>query len=271
MSRRRRGASAGPVSLFAFQDIVTTVTGVLLLVALTMALRVAETREDASVESLLAERDRLEASLAGAEARADDLASRVDRLDDDFVGTADLNTRTAAETLAAAQDESASLRAQIAELTAAAESREREAQQLSERLADEAAQRIARLLEQQHEAERRLEQIQSSNRMLFNLPDPSAGPILVVELFPDYALAAEAGVRQRPRRFDGGDWPGTLAAWLGDQPPASRWMLFCHPGAVRPLETVRETGRELDRDVGFDLIPGGVIVVDPEHGVPPSP
>lgn len=265
--RRKRRQNSAPVSLFAFQDIVTSVTGIILLVAMAMAIQVAKapSREKAGISA--SEYGVLTERLQAIQTRLTRLQDASSSSDQELAEASSMSTAGAVEDARKLQKQQDQLKAQIDSLRQqlddltiqlAANEEALEASAGSEE-AKRVADRLARV-------ESELEHLKSSNRILFNPPDRASRRIHLAELFEDRALIATLDAKAPPTMYDGSSWLEDVSLEFRRRGSAVHWILFAHPGTTDELDELRDLLDKRGNPVGFDLLPNDVRVLDPITG-----
>lgn len=269
MSTRRR--SNPPISLLSFQDIITSVAGVMIFLALIMALQlVVQTTEASPSEATSQLNAQLEDALAAAEddmralqREARDIAAALQR-------RAGETTITLASKQSALEREIAGLRQDVAEL-AGDESRSKQRRnEAASRAAKNAKvdEKLNKLLRKNRQTQEKIDELRAENRLIY-VPQPGSGKkAWLMQVSGDAILAAEAGESAEPIPFPGSSIAQQLVA-------AERWarkldgrrnylVLIVKPSGVDVFDTLLARLKLLPLDVGFDLI-------DEQHTVVSQP
>ncbi|MEX2121844.1 MAG: hypothetical protein WD847_19845 [Pirellulales bacterium] len=271
MSRRRRHAAA--FSLFAFQDIITSVTAIIILLTLLLAVELAQrhaspgpSAESAAtaqrlrqvLESARAEAARLQAQLARNEAEIEELAAatpsqlrqrgkatqeQIDRLGREI---AELKTRQAqAHTRQTAMNESSAAR-------------------------DGDRRKLAAVRAQAQDDLERVEKLKRQNKLIYNPSPGDAKRAWLVDLQPDRIVTARLGRAEAPMVFDSS--LSTMRrrgfmAWVADRSSSSEYFVFLiRPGTIELFAELQSSLEPLGFDIGFDVIGAGQTVIDPVDG-----
>jgi flagellar biosynthesis GTPase FlhF len=283
MSRRNRSQAA--FSLFAFQDIITSVTAILILLVLILSLELITRRHEAHAADPATSRAALAATIASLESLVGRLSASVPQdelrplarrtqaeLERDVRIVEDQAARAAADAEAAQAVEA---RAQA--LAAAAAKRLAEASQLRDEVTrlEQQAERTeeeARTLssENKKEAER-----QSQRREeIVNTPSPGAELVFnatedfdrqawIVEVSGEGFVVVKLGTNRRQEL--GGDvkadspWLKWVTTMNSDRDHA---LVLVRPSGVDRLEDVRKALREAQVPFGVDFIGEGQVVRD---------
>ncbi len=272
----RRSRSNGPtISLFAFQDIITSVCGILLFVTLLLAVELSqrtEGRPDLPIEQVS---DDLQAAVAEARAERDQLAG---------------STRRDAAALGLAAGRSlAEVEQEVRTLTGAIVGRERDVAELRDREQDagrrqseaearapqreDLERRRADLETRIAEDERMLNEMKQQDRVVLDVSGVPGGVGWVVDLGPDSIQVAPIDRAAPPRTFrprlaiTGNSAEDQLVAWLDAEASGQYVLLLIRPGGHDRFDAIRDEFKTKGRPFGFDLIGARQTVFDPARGV----
>jgi hypothetical protein len=268
MSRRRRSTAA--FSLFSFQDIITSVTAILILLVLILSLELVTRRQEAAASDPQVSRASLQAASAALEALVAKLAMIVPPDEPrPFVGRTlselerDVRIVEDQARQAAADAEAArAVEGRARALAAAAVARLEEAREIRTDIdrmteqaasADEEATKLA--LENEREADRLaqkqkeiVDQPSSGAELVFNAPNDSAAQAWIVEVSSDGLTVVKLGTNQR-RLLGVGIGPGSAAA---------KWLSELHAGRDHALILVRPSGVKAVDDIRESLVNAGI-------------
>lgn len=273
MARRRRTRS--PFSLFAFQDIITSVMGIVLLLSLLMALMVIRAPPAASqddpdstttpeeLQRQIAEMERdLEATRRENDARRSYLAAIAGKTPKQLAEQADLAEREAAE-----------LGRQVAALQArrdAAQADLKDKSQEQQRATAEQQQDLARLQRQASALADELAKMRSEHRVFYNLAELGGRQAWLVELSAERILMAPLGRQGRPEIIEAGGAAANvrrLRTWLNSRDrSANHYLLLVKPSAAEQFKELQSYVDDGNFHYGFDLLGEGESAVDPEKG-----
>lgn len=264
MPRRRIGT---PVfSLFSFQDIITSVTGIMILITLLMTLelvqrttqspqnqtaevvasldqQITETREAGKVlrdrvrEQQETQSPEVFLSVETLQDRLKDIEERTSRADRDAVALAQQRQTTAAQLSQQQQEQS---------------SRSKEAGRLEE------------LQQKLKDKQRQLQQLSTGNRVVYNPAQGTSKIQWLVELREAEIVAARIGISRTPQQF--ADIP-EFRAWLSQLVSGSHYcMVLIRPAAVETCEEVLQALDKAKIQYGYDAIDESTTVIDPQTG-----
>ena len=275
--RRRRRKAANPVSLFAFQDIITSATAIMILLVLIMTLELVTSGRSAGVtrdhattaadlRSSVTELERTASALKQDVSRLQAAADRAASWD-----VADLRRALTEARVDRHRREAAMLKANTAAFQATAERREAERQLMEDpgmeavnermiRDLDEARRRIE-AHEAAHSSLRRQQTIAESNRaaatqiLVFN---PTAGderrPRLVEISTVGVAVMENDGRTVKQLGWGLFGPPTAFAAWLaGIDGSAESVVLLVRPSGATRYDVVRQVVVDAGLDVGTEL------------------
>lgn len=277
MRNRFHRSAAGTVSFFAFQDIITAVTGILVIITVLLSLSLPETTDDAAMdasaettalreklESLLRRiadlRNTSEATLANPQASPRALQMEVDLLETEL---AELNALASAQAKTEPAKAGASEldRSMASDLALEEADRRRLAAKL-QKLRDAAT--AAAASRQQADAEVR--QLEAS---LLAEMDRRANLVLVrdnsrTSKEPLVAVISSAGAAVH--RFDEGtaaplrDAAAFRSALEGFSPLDHYFVFYAKPSGVAQIESYLEAARSNGFEVGYDAIPEDAVI-----------
>ena len=283
MSRRRRSTAA--FSLFSFQDIITSVTAILILLVLILSLELVASRQEAAASDPTVARAALQAASAALEALVGKLAMVVptdeprplvarsrSELARDVRIVEDQSRQAAADAEAARAVEGrarALAAAAIARLEEAREIRD-DVDRMTEQaaIADEEATKLA--IENEQEADRLaqkqeeiVEQPSSGAELVFNAPNNSAAQAWIVEVSSEGLTVVKLGTNQR-RLLGVGTGPGSAAAkWLSDlNAGRDHALILVRPSGVKAVDDIRESLDNAGISFGIDFLGEDQVVRD---------
>lgn len=253
MSRRKR--STAPVSFFSFQDIITSVTGIMLLVTLMMTLELV-TRIDGTPKHRTARyTSAMSRSIEQATTEATQIERFLQQSQAELKRFASLDAAALARAAEGEQSHANTIDAENARLekekTRVAADRDAVQRQWSGRESDR--HRLERLRNETADLKNKLASAQQENRIFFNPAPGAAKKAILIELQPGSFLAAEAGKSSPPDRF--GDL-NAFGAWAsGRSPQREYFVLLIKPDAAGMFDEVRTLLQSKGFDIGYDLLP----------------
>lgn len=278
MSRRNRGGN--PISLFAFQDIITSVSGIFIVMVLLLTLELVErsTAETPTmVDNALAEE--VQEAIARAEEEIADLKRIADHDDDLMRIAVHATPEEVTDAIAASQRDIARIKASLQE------SRER-ADQLSENaraaevenfdLRDE-REELEQLRREIAGIEQQLESEKRSDRPVFTLPRglDKQGWLAVldgdaIQLGPLARSAQPTIFQSTPGLIRTSSAADALMEWIGEQDLRSLYLfVLIRPQGIAAFETLQAKLERQNIAFGFDLIEQDQEILHPERGAAP--
>lgn len=251
----RRRTESAPVSLFAFQDIITAVTGIILLITITLAILLitsSKARPDDDrtryhqdlkneIESLTAQRSKLDAKLH-------DLSNenaKISRLSSEELQR---EVETAERRLTEQASRVSDLESQAAELEAAWNQQKTEISSLNVELATE-------MVKDKGEIERvkdELSKLQSSKQLLFNLSEKSSKRAWVVQISGNGVKLAPADANTPPQSYRS---ESQFIADLESYPQSKNFfVLFVQPSGITAFQEIKFSLELEAYDFGIDVI-----------------
>lgn len=267
--RRRRNQ---PFSLFSFQDIITAITGIIILLTLILTLDLITRRQSSPVAQSRPSAADLQASIARAQERISELQSQVDRETISLTETASMSDEELRRNLTDLEPQIERIENEISQL----QEQEREAiEQLNQvqatsgmREADRA--RLVELGEKIKTTQDKLEDLKRQNRIIYNPSDSMTKQAWLVDLSEDRIVAAPVGRKSRPIEFRGALLSSVATKfldWARERSKGSNYfVLLVRPSAIDTFDKVRSGLQSAGYDLGIDLISTSDTVVDPQHG-----
>jgi prefoldin subunit 5 len=270
MARRIRHSQ--PFSLFAFQDIITSVTGIIVLITLLLTLELIQKVESSTTGPANAFPRQIRQALVETREQVvkirENMQQEQQAIDVLAAISPGLVKRQLHELEAQIQQLDFELETLRSQLVAATQEQTDWKSRRFDRLA---SQQELEALDQQVDAlESRLEHLRKSNRVVYNPSHTTEKRAWLVDIGPDSVLAAEAGKRSVPLRFiEGrqGRSSSDFIQWAGTRDHLSEYFILL----IRPLVVARygEIRAELEKlgfQIGFEVIGPSVIPIDSRHG-----
>lgn len=264
---RRRRRIATRFSLFSFQDIITCVMGIMLLLTLLICLRITATSGRSS---------------AAVRQQSQDLQTTVDTLQNKLAelqqqvrtnsrllssgGLTDINLLRNQQQQAEAAKASASqeLRDILARNAAAAEALAR-FESTAQSQQQQQQQDLATLQQRTQRTRDLLRQISDGTRVVFNRYQGSANACWIIEVATDNSIqAALIGVAQPPQSFR--NLNDTLNFIRTEHRKNAEFLLLIKPAANTAIDLLTGTLREEGISHAFDLLGPDQTAIDPQTG-----
>ncbi len=258
------------VSFFAFQDIITAVTGVLVLITLLLALLI-NTIESSPAASSSAQADSVTAEeIRQLEEQLAALTTRSERFQEinDFAAMHSANDvvqrlSDRQEQLRRLQEEIASTTARVARARAELTIEQGQLAAMAEDLGmTELEQRAADLQD-------RIERLESSNRVIYNFRDLEGRSVWLIDIHADRIAIAEYGRDDPPQSFIGTEDDEFMTWVRGREAGRTHFVLFVRPGAVGRYDRLRTRIDPLGYSLGVELLGASAQVLDPRTGAAP--
>ena len=275
----RRGRSGPVISLFSFQDIITSVTAIVTVITLLLALDLVQRKQSQAGDSSGNLAVELAARLVAAEVELAELKAAAGTTDD-------LVREVAATSPAELRNEIAQRESTIAELERERarlerqrgqwQTREKEAQTEQFDL-EPLRQQQANALAEAAELDRQRTSEQVENRTVFSLPRgfQKEGWIVVIDatqiaIAPLGRPAQPVVVRASGLPLIGTSAAAGFVAWIErEQLRSAYFLLLVRPDAARAFDDVQELLTDKSISHGFDLIGADQSILHPERGAAP--
>lgn len=275
----RRGRSGPTISLFSFQDIITSVTAIVTVIALLLALDLVQRKQSQAGDSSGHLAVELTARLAAAEAELAELKAAAGTTDD-------LVREVAATSPAELRNEIAQRESAIAELERERTRLERQRGKWQTREKEEQTEQFdleplrqqqASALAEAAELDRQRTSEQAENRTVFSLPRgfQKEGWIVVIDatqiaVAPLGRPAKPVVVRASGLPLIGTSAAAAFVAWIErEQLRSAYFLLLVRPEAARAFDDVQELLTDKSISHGFDLIGSDQSILHPERGAAP--
>ena len=275
----RRGRSGPVISLFSFQDIITSVTAIVTVITLLLALDLVQRKQSQAGDSSGNLAVELAARLVAAEVELAELKAAAGTTDD-------LVREVAATSPAELRNEIAQRESAIAELERERTRLERQRGQWKTREKEEQTEQFdleplrqqqANALAEAAELDRQRTSEQVENRTVFSLPRgfQKEGWIVVIDatqiaIAPLGRPAQPVVVRTSGLPLIGTSAAAGFVAWIErEQLRSAYFLLLVRPDAARAFDDVQELLTDKSISHGFDLIGADQSILHPERGAAP--
>jgi hypothetical protein len=268
----RRGTSSNPISLFSFQDIITSVTGIMILITLLMALDLSQRVVQSPRVQTIVISDQLQTATAQAEAEIRELESRLAVRNTQLQQLAEYDRRRLLAESEDAKRHVEQLDAETLKLASQANNAQKRQAAIETRgheRADE-VQRAEELSRKVAELERKIEKLKSTNRIVYNPAQGASKSAWLVELTSQSIRAAPIGRATRPTEFAGKSAVEIALAfrqWVrGRDRNAEYFVLLIKPSGIDLFDQLRAELTTSGFEIGFDVVDDQVTVIDSETG-----
>jgi hypothetical protein len=261
MGRRQNSA---PMSFFSFQDIITATTGILILLALVLALSVIDQGAQSDVEIPNATNEQV-ANRAGLISEVESLKKLSEEIATETASLASATPDELKGKLAETNEAISRLKQTIKDAQSELYSQQQQLEELQNSSTDKAMKTASEKLERSiKETNLKLKDLKSDNRVVYNFRETTREP-WVVQISDAKILAARVGRQEKPRSFN-------LAAdfnqFATSVPDAQQYfVLVVRPDGIENLDSIKAFLFRKRFDVGVELIGESVTVVDPEKGL----
>lgn len=263
--RPRRRNSAPPISLFSFQDIITSVTGIMILVTLMLGLELVQRTENSPQQKTNELSAEMESTLETVAVEIGTVKEQLRERQQQVMDFAGIDPLALRQELADVEE----INQRLAGELSTSERKRREAGHREEAAAAEKTRRdtdrrlVEELQERIKEAQAELRRLKDSNRVIYN---PAAGTSKrpwVVEISDQGFLAAEIGKAERALQFADAS---SFRRWAARRDSRTEYfVLLIKPTGIDKFDAVSEALKKLNFDLGFDLLTASQ-TIDPEQG-----
>jgi len=263
------------MSLFAFQDVITAVTGILLILVLVLAVEVSQrvtARPSEAAEVSGTDWQTLQDRLARARIQLQVVRFEIDQWNVMFGNLASTSPAACRQMITTAERQNQQLREKLHQLQQQVQAEREQLDQLEARqqqmgdtgAAQRAAVELERLKKETAELRRRWRELKSSDRTVYTMPRGfrKDGWLAVVS---DWQIqAAPLGRAARPRRFRVGEFLRFLTA---PQRRGSVYVfLLVRPDGINTFDALEQALRDRGIAYGYDAIGPTQEVLDRETG-----
>lgn len=262
----KRARSVPKFSLFSFQDIITSVTGIMLFIVLMMTLDLLEQKQGSPTtrtETLIAESREL------LERIEQQVAEQRQQLAVDASGLEKWAGRDISEVKALLEKRESENRKLRLELDAARRmSKEIQATQSEESekgVETESLQkRLAEILKEQEALTARLKRLQQSNRVVYRASRTRGRRAWLIEISGGELLAAEVGVKRPPQRFRSAE---ECLDWAKSRNSLTEFFtLLVKPDGITAYELLEDELQKAGFERGIEALASEQSAIDPEIG-----
>jgi hypothetical protein len=266
MSRRKR-KNDSRFSLFVFQDIITCVMGIMLLVTMMMCLQITaviasakQTPAEETIRHMRQQAAALSAEIASLQSTVDENASL---LNSGAINDPDL-LRDRSVTL---ENDKQLARVDVKALWEQQTSELRVLDELKKtvRHRSDQVRQTESLKQDNKNIDKKVKKLQRGDRVVYNAHTSDSETCWLVEMITTTEfLAAELGQRHQPREFSS---RSELTSWiLQRHQTGTVFMLIVKPAAADVLEQLTTDLRAQNVNFGFDLLPQDKVAIDPVSG-----
>ncbi|MBI2826548.1 MAG: hypothetical protein HYX69_17895 [Planctomycetia bacterium] len=269
MARRHRSS---PFSLFSFQDIITSVTGIIILLTLILALELVTRKPSAQGGSSPDNSEQLRESIAEAAAESAQLEEALEKRTARVQELAAASPQQLAREKRDVEQEVQRLEAEVQQLVRQAETTSREKK---EAVAKSEDRELDRKELKQREATLRslaekLKDLKRKDHLIYNLSRDAGKRAWLVDVSPDKLAAAPLGEAVPPTVFEESSAFARARSFIDftkrRDPKTEYFVFLIRPAAVETFADIRLKLEGSGFDIGFDVIGSGQTVLDPKTG-----
>ncbi len=259
----RRKSKSVPFSLFAFQDIITSVTGIILLITMMMAVELVQNMQRAASAPQEQKSSAVERTLRGAIGENTQEIIRLERLLEETT-TIRFDADALRRRLANLSAATAELEKQTTRIEATQQDIEQRKAELAEQAKELTPEAIEKLAQEQREFAQQIQAMRQANRVIFNRPEGAARTPWLVELNADQILAAEMGASRAPQTFAGA---AEFLTWASGQNNGTIYfVILVKPDSIETFAALRQELQDRQFEVGYDLLRADQTAIDPNSG-----
>lgn len=268
MSRRK---TSNPISLFSFQDIITSVTGIMILVTLLIALELSQRALDSPRIQTTIVSKQLETAVAEAEEEIRELESQLAERDTKLQELAAYDRRRILAESVDANRQIEQLEAETIRLASQGEDAQKRKAEMQSR--EQAKQQDIELVEELNrkcaELREQIEKLQASNRIIYNPAQGTSKTAWLVELTGQAIRIAPMGRIAPPVEFIAP--PGQALAdfrkWSAGRDNRSEYfVLLIKSSGIELFDQLQDELAKRGFDIGYDVVDEQVTVIDPQVG-----
>ncbi|MEO2035402.1 MAG: hypothetical protein ABGZ35_25265 [Planctomycetaceae bacterium] len=257
---RSRGSGTAPFSLFAFQDIITSVTGIMILITMLLALELVHNKANSPEVKTTEIADTVDQAVLQNEREIE----RLEQIIDQGADVIRFDSETLRKRIEELRKASSELQLQNASLENELASAETRQSQLDEQAQLISPETLVELQQELETARRELQKLKSSNRVIFNRPQGESKTPWLLEIEAGSIKVAEVEKSAKPLKFA---TPEDFSGWASRQDSGSIYfVLLLKPSGVRIFGDLRETLQNDEFDIGYDLLAADQQAIDPETG-----
>ncbi|QDT93667.1 hypothetical protein [Gimesia algae] len=262
--RRRR--TQNKFSLFAFQDIITSVTGIVIFVTLLMSLELIQ-RHPKSAHAETADLIRqLKQQLIQNQQASELLQQQIDAENQEIIPEAFQDATTLQQTLTEIRELQQRVSADAAEVTTQKSETEKQLNEIRKSAAErrQEAKEIEDLKNEIAHKSEQLKKLEEGKRLIFRPAKNTPKTHWLVDVSGKTVLVARMGVKSTPQQFASYE---EFRNWLIRLSPASDYcMVVLRPETARTYQEIFKMLDQQHISFGYDAIDDQKIVIDPKEG-----
>ncbi|PHS08274.1 MAG: hypothetical protein COA78_12940 [Blastopirellula sp.] len=263
----RRRSSQQPISLFAFQDIITAVTGIFILIMLILAIQIVDTQHQTSEPAEIVASDRDLEILEELTLSVVEITSEIDRLNE-------MTALAAGSTPDQLSEDIKNLREAVVQLKTERDAKDQQVLKLNNQVqslqnelkGSQLQTRTEQLKQKLKDIESKRSKLKATNRIVYNLQNLAGKQAWLVDISDEGILAAPFGEVTAPLKFPSRT-SSAFREWLDSQSDRNcHIVLFIRPNVIDQFLPIKKMITQHGISVGFDLIGEADTVIDPVSG-----
>ncbi len=257
---RRSGSQGGPVSLFAFQDIITAITGIMLLVVILLVLNVLESKITETPQEKDAQREAMKSKLKQLREKKEDLQKRVEQADARLSSeTYTQNPEDFRRKIATAKSKQEKLEAAVSRYRGMVETKTAQRQKENETVS--ALEHAREKLQKEHrKLSRRYNKLKVNRKVEYEIEGTQSRTPILVQCEKDKIQAGKARGTGKPETFTGQNFVTQFMQWAKNH-SASQVCFFVliRPEAASYADAkIIEPLRGRDYQIGYEPLEASV-------------
>ncbi|HEY2250576.1 MAG TPA: hypothetical protein VGH74_05930 [Planctomycetaceae bacterium] len=265
---RRRGG-APPISLFSFQDIITSVTGIMILVTLMLAIEMVNQTESAPPQKTGQISALLENSVADTTAQIEEAKRELEQRQQAVADVAGLDAGRVNSEYQNLTELERRLKREVddsqRDFEAAKKRRTQAHDEQERRKADLPT--LAQVREEQRQVDEELQKLKKSKRIVFNPAEGAEKRAWLLEVSGERILKAEVGKLDPPQEFLDSS---AFKKWASGRIPADEYfVLLVKPSGIEMSRALQSIIAELGFELGVDLLAEDQTAIDRPSGAAP--
>jgi len=270
MARRKRKGS--PFSLFSFQDIITCVSGIIILITLILAVELAQRSQGSPVASAAEVSTDIREAIAATETAIRELEQELQKRASATEEAAAAHEEILQADVSAVNQQIKSLQAELAELRRKQKRAAEESEKVQAKLFDQQKETgdLGEAEEEVKNLEDKLKTLVSSDRPIYNARSSDGKQVWLIQIEGQFALVARAGTPSKPESLPHGGSlisDSAFAKWLDGHSRSADFLFFLiRPAGIEAFGELQEEAKKRRFSYGFDLIGESQAAVDPETG-----
>jgi hypothetical protein len=265
MSRRSRNAIP-KFSLFAFQDIITCVTGIMILITLLLVIKLIERTEASPAATSARVVETVSQQLQTMTEEIKELESQMNRNQAILNGGALVSAQVLENEVQHVKDRSKQAHRDIEVASEQLNQTIQQGNKLREEQTSKQPEVVAaaKRNENADQIGESLKKLKSGKRVIYNTPESGGKTVWFVELSASKVLAAKAGVASKPEEFSS---VAEFQSWAQGQSSADISLVLLVKSDVAPeFNQLNESLQGKGFSVGFDLLADDQFAIDPVLG-----